>query len=217
MIGDKLIIKEEHRKAARGIAALVLPKIGRAKGRYTITVAGESGAGKSEIAQALADRLEEEGVKSVILQQDDYFIYPPKTNDRKRREDPSHLGPEKEVRLDLIDENLRDILDGKKEIEKPLVIYQEDRITTERMNVEEAKVGIAEGTYTTLLDNVNTRVFIDRVYTDTKAARLERAREEQDDFLEKVLKREHEIISKHKARADIIVTKDFDVEANDGR
>jgi uridine kinase len=198
------------------VADMVLTRIRGSGGKYVITVAGESGAGKSEIAQALADRLEEDGIKSAILQQDDYFIYPPRTNDQKRRDDPGHLGPEKEVRLDVMDENLSDILEGRKEIKKPLVIYQEDRITSETINVEDVRVAIAEGTYTTLLNNVNTRVFIDRIYTDTKAARLERAREEQNDFLERVLKIEHQIISRHRSRADIIVTRDFKAVARNG-
>lgn len=217
MLGDKLIIKEEHIKAAKGIMELVIPKIEESierQEKFALTIAGESGAGKSEIAAALAQQILERGIKSVILQQDDYFVYPPKTNAMMRQKDTSHVGPS-EVKLALLDQNLQDILDGKKSIEKPLVIYEEDRAITETMNMEGISVIIVEGTYTTLLKNVHQRVFINRIYLETKAARMERAREEQDEYLEKILQIEHEIISSHKTNADLIVTRNFDVKRND--
>jgi guanylate kinase len=58
---------------------------------------------------------------------------------------------------------------------------------------------------------VDTRIFIDLTYLETQQSRLERAREAQDEFLEKVLVMEHEIISAHKSRAHLIINKDFQV------
>jgi hypothetical protein len=43
-------------------------------------------------------------------------------------------------------------------------------------------------------------------------SRKKRGREEMDPFIEEVLKIEHAIISQHKARADIVITRDYDVE-----
>jgi uridine kinase len=136
MIGDKLNIKEEHKKVAKQIMDLLLPKIKNIRERFILTIAGESGAGKSEIAFVLSKKLlSEAGIKSVILQQDDYFVYPPKTNAMMRRKDINHVGLS-EVRLDLLDQNLQDILAGREEIEKPLVIYEKDRICKERIKME---------------------------------------------------------------------------------
>jgi hypothetical protein len=59
---------------------------------------------------------------------------------------------------------------------------------------------------------VDRRVFIDRNRLETMQHRLKRGREESDPFLEQVLTREHEIISPHRARADIVITRDYDVE-----
>lgn len=214
MIGDKLNIKKEYVDAAQGIMELLLPGVKKSEGKFILTIAGESGAGKSEIAFVLSEEFLKKGIKSIILQQDDYFVYPPKTNAKMRKKDIGHVGLS-EVRLALLDQNLRDVLDGKREIEKPLVIYEEDRITSEVIKVEDAAVVIAEGTYTTLLDNVRNRVFIDRTYLDTKELRRERAREEQDEYLERILRIEHKIVSSHKIRADIIVTRNYKVEVND--
>ena len=210
MRGDKLVIHEGHIKAARQITKLVLPKIAKTKRKFVITIAGESGSGKSEVASVLSDSLAKEGIKSIILQQDDYFVYPPKTNANMRRKDIGHVGTS-EVHLTLLDQNLKDFRDGKSRIEKPLVIYDDDLITKETAKLGGFEVAIVDGTYTTLLKNVNQRVFINRTRLDTRKARELRAREKQDEFLEKVLKIEHKIISAHKKKADILVTKNYGV------
>ncbi|UCD83948.1 MAG: zeta toxin family protein [Deltaproteobacteria bacterium] len=210
MRGDKLVIHEGHIKAARQIAKIVLPKIARNQRKLVITVAGESGSGKSEVASVLSDSLAKEGIKSTIFQQDDYFFYPPKTNANMRRRNIGHVGTT-EVNLTLLDRNLKDFREGKSRIEKPLVIYDDDLITKETAKLEGFKVAIVDGTYTSLLKNVNQRVFINRTRLDTREARERRAREAQDEFLEKVLKIEHKIISAHKKRADILVTKNYGV------
>ena len=214
MKGDKLVLQEGHIRAGREIAKLLLPEIIKAEGKFIISIAGESGSGKSEIASVLAESLFKEDIKCKILQQDDYFVYPPKTNAAMRRKDIRHVGLS-EVRLESLDQNLKDIMESKIEIEKPLVIFDEDRIEQETIKLEGIKVVIVEGTYTTVLRNVHRHVLIARTYIDTRESRQQRARERQDDFLEKILVIEHAIIAAHKPRADIIVTKNYEVKMND--
>ncbi|MCK5765707.1 MAG: hypothetical protein KAH26_06980 [Bacteroidales bacterium] len=209
MEGDVLIINNYHRKAARQVAAILLPEIESTDGKYFISVAGESGAGKSEIAASIAAELEKAGKATYVFAQDDYFVYPPKTNAEKRKEDIGWVGMQ-EVNLFLLDEEIAAIREGETLIEKPLVIFQEDRITTEKVDLSQYKVFIAEGTYTTALKNLDARVFIDRDIKDTKKARAKRAREKQDEFLEQILTIEHRIISAQKKEADIIINKRFD-------
>ena len=216
MRGDKLVIEEGHTEAARRIMEFVLPGIAAARNKFVITIAGESGSGKSEIASAFCDLLSGKDMRSIILQQDDYFVYPPKTNAEMRRRNIGRVGSS-EVRMALFDQNLRDILNGKGEINKPLVIFDDDLITNETVELEGIKVIIVDGTYTTTLENVHRRVFIDRTYVDTRETRKRRAREEQDGFLEDVLDIEHAIISSHKIQADIVVTKDYEVRENEAR
>ena len=214
MKGDKLFINKEHIKTANQSLELLLPEIKTAKGRFIITVAGESGSGKSEVAAALSKALSRQRIKSTILQQDDYFVYPPKTNENMRRKDIRHVGMS-EVKLDLLDQNLKDAVTGQSTITKPLVIFDEDRITTETIDLEGVNVIIVEGTYTTTLMSAQRRIFIDRNYVDTLAARLKRAREAQDEFLETVLEIEHGIIRPQKAKADIIITRDYEAKWNE--
>jgi uridine kinase len=73
-------------------------------------------------------------------------------------------------------------------------------------------VVIAEGVYTSLCENVDRRIFIARNRLETMEHRMKRGREEFDHFIEKVLETEHEIISQHRPLADVIITKEYDVE-----
>lgn len=212
MQGDSIVVEEHHRRAGRCVCEHVLPDVESADGRYVIAVAGESGSGKSETAQALADALARHDIRCGILQQDDYFVYPPRSNDRARREDINWVGPH-EVRIDLLDKSLQEFLGGATSLVKPLVIYTQDEIVEETLELAELQVVIAEGTYTSLLENVDTRVFIDRTYLETRAHREKRARHgsELDPFIDQVLAIEHQIIASHKVNADLIITSDYTV------
>jgi uridine kinase len=215
MKGDVLVLQDWHRRAAGEIVPRILGAIRRKSTRYTISVAGESGSGKSEIGRAIADELEEHGIRSVVLGQDDYFVLPPRSNDMQRRSDPQWLGPHVEVRLDLLEQNLVAAIQGEREITKPLVEYDANMIGEETIALDGIQVLIAEGTYTSLLKHVDTRVFIARNWLDTLEDRRKRSRgkEAGDPFIEQVLSTEHKIIAGHKQLADFVVTKEYQVVA----
>ena len=211
MRGDVILIGEEHRRAARLIIDSLVDIIRSTDRRFTLTVAGESGSGKSETGQALAEALDGHRIRAVVLQQDDYYVLPPKSNDAARRANFCWVGTS-EVRLDLLDSHLQAAQAGASSIVKPLVIFDEDRIDEETISLDGVDVVIAEGVYTSLCDHVDRRVFIDRDRLETLTHRLKRGREPLDPYMERVLTREHEIISQHRARADIVITRDYDVE-----
>ena len=218
MKGDSIVVESHHIKAAAEILPLILPILEQASGRVTLSVAGQSGSGKSETATAIARALEPHGVDSVIFHQDDYFVHPPKTNDRTRRADISWVGTG-EVRLDLMDQHLGAFIAGEKQLEKPLVIYADDAITTETLDFGAARVAIADGTYTSVLQNVMYKIFIERSYQDTRAHREKRSRDvsELDPFIDRVLEIEHEIISRHRQYADIAISKNYSVTVASNR
>lgn len=214
MRGDSIVIEPHHERAADGIGEIILPLLTKGDEKFVLTVAGESGSGKSETAAAVANVLAAHDIKSFIFQQDDYFVYPPKSNDRARRDDINWVGPQ-EVKLDLLDAHLHEFRDGAATITKPLVIYEDDSVTEETVEVGPARVAIAEGTYTTLLNNVDMHVFIDREYAQTRAHREKRRRHdsELDPFIDQVLAIEHKLISANKSRAQIVVHDDYSVSA----
>lgn len=211
MKGDIILVEEEHRTAAGTIIDRLIGEIEDKDRRFTMTVAGESGSGKSETGKALAETLDDRGVIAVVLQQDDYYVLPPRFNDAARRANFDWVGTT-EVRLDLLDRHLEAAQDGAASITKPLVIYAENRIDEETISLEGVDVVIAEGVYTSLCEHVDRRVFIARNRLETMEHRMKRGREEFDPFIEQVLTTEHEIISRHRALADVVITRDYDVE-----
>lgn len=215
MKGDIIVLEEHHKRAASEIVPVIVDRIREKEGRYTITVAGESGSGKSETGKAIADELGTHGISAVLLGQDDYFVLPPKSNDAKRREDDRWLGPHVEVRLGVLEQNLVDAIGGADQIVKPLVDYDANSIEEEVVDLSGIGVVIAEGTYTSLLKNVDTKVFIARNRVDTLEHRQKRNRgnEVGDPFIEKVLELEHKIIAGHRQLADFVITRDYDVVA----
>lgn len=213
MKGDVIVVEAHHLQAAQAIVPWILEAIKGKPSRYTITVAGESGSGKSETGKAIAEELEKQGIKAVLLGQDDYFVLPPKSNDAKRREDPAWLGPHVEVRLDLLDQHLKDAIEGADAIVKPLIDYHANAVEEEIIDLTGVQVVVAEGTYTSLLKHVDTRVFIARNRLDTLEHRKKRNRgtEASDPFIEEILKTEHKIIAGHKHLADFVITRDYEV------
>ena len=205
MIGDKLIINDYHREAAAQILPLVRQALVGSARCVTLTIAGESGSGKSEIAQCLAHHLESEGRNCLILCQDDYFRLPPKSNHQKRKGDISWVGLG-EVRLDLMEAHICALKEHPDQpLSKPLVVFEEDAVTCEIIERGIRDVVIVEGCYTSLLGSVDLRAFIDRNYRQTRRSRKLRDRDPHEVFLERVLAIEHKEISSHKSRADIVI------------
>ena len=205
MIGDKLIIKQKHTDRASEITE-VIKKI--YKKNWVISVAGESGAGKSEIASEISRLLNENGINSKIIQQDDYFFFPPKTNARMRKNNLEQVGTY-EVKLDFLDSNLRSFKLGEKQIYKPLIDFNADQLKRVVMDLSGIELLIVDGTYTSILEFIDYRIFIDCDFEQTFNARKERNREAFDGFIEEVLLREHGIIKEHKSLADIVIASDY--------
>ena len=206
-------MEDLYQKVVDEIVSYLSGKIASKHNRYTITIAGESGCGKSETAKSIAVELEKYGFKTIILGQDQYCYLTPKFNDLKRKENPEWLCPHVEIKMDLLQKNLKDAIQGENSITKPVINPVENSITDLNISLAGIKVVIAEGTYATLLRNVDTRIFIDRNRLDTLEDRKKRNRrnEVNDPFTEQILITEHKIIAGHKLLADIVVTKDFDV------
>jgi uridine kinase len=205
MIGDRLVFTDYHRAAAAQVLPEIQRRLEKGQGPVTVTVAGESGSGKSELAICISMALQAKGYRCVVLCQDDYFHLPPKSSHHKRLSDISWVGTG-EVQLDLLGEHMQALKNHPGQpLDKPLVLFEEDRISSETLEPGPYDVIIAEGTYTTLLPDVDIRVFINRNFRQTKKARLARGRDPDVEFLEQVLDIEHREISRHRSRADMVI------------
>jgi uridine kinase len=204
LIGDKLTYYSNYQSITKKIIDHLSKDL--EKHRICIAVGGESGCGKTSLAYALLLDIEKKlNLKGFLFHFDDYFRLPPKDNHDQRLKDINHVGTE-EVNLQLLDEHINCLLSESPDtLEKPLVIYEENRIISENIKPKDFDFCIVEGTYTMLLKSPAYKVFIDKTYKETKSNRIERARDLLDEFNEKVLEIEHQIISQHSKLADLVV------------
>lgn len=210
MIGDIIELKEKHLAIAKEIIAILKQRLSlQTPSKLAIGVAGESGSGKSVTAFSLQKVLEQEQVKSIVLQMDDYFKLPPRSNHENRLKSLDNVGIH-EVDLEKLAQNITAFKNGVSEIEKPLVNYNENSIGTEKINVSEYDVVIVEGTYIFEAEGFDYKIFIDRNYRDTYENRMKRNRDEKSDFVEEVLEIEHRIIRNFKNNADLILGKNYE-------
>ena len=212
MIGDIVEVKDHHIPPAKKIFSLIRDELGKTSGVFAITVGGESGSGKSTLSLALKKVLEQHEYNTFIFHIDDYFKLPPEDNHEQRLADLSNVGPH-EVNMNLLQKNIEQVKAGATQLKKPLVHYRENQIRQVIVELEDIHVVIAEGTYCTLLDDIDSKVFMLRNYHDTYEARAKRGRDPMDPFIEKVLEIEHNILHDHIEKADILVDKEYNVSA----
>ena len=177
--------------------------------RTVIAVAGESGSGKSVTASDLASALNDAGIRTAIIHQDNYFVRPPRTNHEFRLTDLSSVGPQ-EVQMDLIQEQMRAFRAGEV-VSAPIVDYAGNRFLSELLDFSGADVLVVEGTYALRLDGVDIAVFLEATWKDTEGRRKARNRDIDDPFVDQVLDIEHRLIAPQRARADILLDRDYNI------
>jgi uridine kinase len=210
MLGDVLLITDNHRKAAEQIVT----RLSEFKSdKVVIAIGGESGAGKSELAHVISRRLKEKGELAKILHIDNYYkVSPTERTEWRKKHGIESIGLS-EYDWDLINRNIAEFRESKEAVLPciDLLTDQEDKLVT---NFEGIKYLIVEGLYPLRVD-ADLRIFIDLTYHETKKAQLLRGKEPQNEFRMQVLEREHQVVRSLRPLADLLVTGDFEVvEAN---
>jgi len=207
MLEDVLLIKDHHHKAAEQILKRLVPL---KSSRTVIAVCGESGAGKSELAHVLGRKIRNEGKLAKVMHIDDYYkMAPREKTEWRKKHGPASVGLD-EYNWELINRNIQEFREGKKAVMPciDLLTDLEDELRTDFSPIDYL---IVEGLYP-FNANVDLRVFIDLTYHDTKKAQILRGKEPQNEFRLQVLKREHEVVQSLRSKAELMVTKEFDVE-----
>lgn len=208
MLGDVLLITENHRKAAEQIVS----RLGGIKSdKMVIAVGGESGAGKSELAHVISRRLKERGELAKILHIDNYYKVPPPERTEWRKEHGIESIGLSEINWDLLDQHIAEFRESKEAV-LPCIDLLTDQIDKLITSFEGIKYLIVEGLYPLNID-ADLRIFIDLTYHETKRAQIVRGKEPQTEWRWQVLEREHQVVQSLRPLADLIVTKDFEVVA----
>ncbi len=206
MLGDILLINDNHRRAAEQIVSW----LGKFESdKVVIAIGGESGAGKSELAHVISRRLKERGELAKVLHIDNYYKVSPTERTAWRKKHGIESIGLSEYDWDLINQNVTEFRQSKEAVLPciDLLTDQEDKLIT---NFEGIKYLIVEGLYPLKVD-ADLRVFIDLTYHETKKAQVLRGKEPQNEYRRQVLEREHQVVQSLRPLADLIVTRDFEV------
>jgi uridine kinase len=206
MLGDILLITDDHRRVGRQIAE----RLSRMEvGKFALAIGGESGSGKSELAHVISRQLKDTGQLAKILHIDNYYkVSPTQRTAWRKRHGIQSVGLE-EYDWELIHKNIREFREGKEAI-LPCIDLLTDQVDQLITNFEGIKFLIVEGLYP-LKAEVDLKIFIDLTYHDTKMAQILRGKEPQNEFRLQVLQREHDVVQSLRPLADLIVTKDFKI------
>lgn len=209
MLGDVLLIEEKHRKAGEIIVQEILK---RKKDKFTVAISGESGTGKTELAHVIAKSLRAYGVFAKPMHIDNYYrILPLERTEWRLSNGVENVVGYGEYDWETIYRNIAEFKAGSKSTMPcvDLVTEQVDTLITDFSNVQ---MLIIDGLYAMKTDNIDLKIFIDITYHETGKAQKLRGKEPQNEYRMKVLLQEHEMVKALKPMADIIITKDYDVE-----
>jgi len=218
MLGDVLLIQETHKKAAAEIKEYMQKDLeSKPKGyKYIVAISGESGAGKSELSHSLAKLLKEDAIRVKVLHADNYYIVPPLLrNEWRKTHGIESIGID-EYDWNLIHQNIREFKEGREAMMPCIDIIPEqiDKLITDFKKVD---MLVIDGLYAIKTDHVDMRVFIDLTYHETKMTQIIRGKEPMNEYRAKVLEREHQNVISLKPLADLIVNKNYEVEAVNGQ
>ena len=110
MLGDVLLITDDHRKAAEQIVG----RLERIKSdKVVIAIGGESGSGKSELAHVISRRLKDKGELAKILHIDNYYKVPPQRRREWRKEHGIESIGLSEIDWGLLDQHIAEFRESK--------------------------------------------------------------------------------------------------------
>ncbi len=210
MIGDHISIKPEYYHSARQILKEIHHNWQYLPSKLVIGIGGESGSGKSVLAVCIQELLKDEGFLTMVIQQDDYFKFPPKSNDALRKENINWVGMQ-EVCLNTIQKHINQFKEKHTHIIKPIINYKKNSIHTEIISISSFQVLIVEGTYSLSLQNIDFSIFFKANYKDTISNRIKRNREAFTPFIEEVLKIEHHIIKQFADKAQVLIDTNYQI------
>ena len=215
MLGDVLLINDQHKSAAKSIMERVLVDRSELEKsspgyKFVVAISGESGAGKSELAHSLALLLKGCNIRVKILHTDNYYRVPPLERREHRISNEYKSVGFGEYDWNLLHDNIDDFRKDKQVFIPCIDIITEevDQLFTDFSKIQ---LLIIDGLYAIRTDDIDLRVFIDLTYHKTKINQMLRCKEPADDYRWEVLEREHHHVRSLKPLADLHVDCNFDV------
>jgi len=208
MLGDVLLIENKHRNAGEVIIRKILE---RKKDKFMIAISGESGSGKSELAHVIAKGLRKHGIMAKPIHIDNYYrIHPLERTEWRKNNGIEKVVGYEEYDWDTIRRNIDDFKHNRKSTMPcvDLVTEQVDQLTTDFNGID---MLVIDGLYGIKTDDVDLRIFLELTYHETKKAQVVRGKEPQNEYRMAVLEQEHKMVQALKPRADMLISKEYEV------
>ena len=208
MLGDVLLIEDKHRIAGDAIIQKILE---RKKDKFIIAISGESGSGKSELAHVIAKGLRKHGIMAKPLHIDNYYrIHPLERTEWRKKNGIENVVGYGEYDWETIYRNIEDFKNNRKSTMPcvDLVTEQIDQLTTDFKGID---MLVIDGLYAIKTEGADLRVFLELTYHETKKAQVVRGKEPQNDYRMAVLEQEHKMVQALKPKADILISKEYEV------
>jgi uridine kinase len=204
MLNDVVTIEKKHTNAAKTLYDRVIRD---RKTKFIVTISGEVGAGKCEIAHELGRILIEAGISVKLLHMDNYYHIPPRERQDWRKKNGLEKIGYDEYDWATINQNIDDFRMNLKSVIPVVDLFTQnvDQLHTDFNGIE---VLIIEGLYSIRINQSDLRVFIELTYEDTWEEQTLTHKEILDDFRLEVLKQEHKAVQSLKSQADFYI--DFD-------
>ncbi len=196
--------KRQASKVSRDLADLIIDELtARKKKPFVFAMLGETGGGKTTIANKLSRTLNNLGYESVFLKMEDYMIDLPKdmVEKRVRKGVKGAVGPH-EIDINQLNQHIKELIDGDTVI-SPVVNVKANSRKMRTIKGKPLFVIIIEGVYCDKLKNVDMLVHFD---IDFEQLRMQRSKKEDvtlypkgdavRTLLEDILRLEHEYIEK---------------------
>lgn len=196
MLGDKVIIMDYHRHLADQVYPHIKDKTG------IIGISGESGTGKTELAEILRSRFYKDGIGSLIISLDNYYKTSWK-NRRKVREETKEVG--------LSEINFHHLnwcfycYKNKGVIPHDRINKFTGGIDSIHTKTKDVDVILLEGLYAIHSEHCDYRIFLKETYHKTEFFRKLRKKEKIDDHRRWVLEEEHKAVQSLKGKADLVI------------
>jgi uridine kinase len=208
MLGDILLIEDKHRKAGEAIIQKILE---RKKDKFMIAISGESGSGKSELAHVIAKGLRKHGIMAKPIHIDNYYrIHPLERTEWRKKNGIENVVGYSEYDWDTIYRNVEDFKNNRPSTMPcvDLVTEQIDQLTTDFKGID---MLVIDGLYAIRTEGVDLRIFLELTYHETKKAQVVRGKEPQNEYRMAVLEQEHKMVQALKPKADILISKEYEV------
>jgi uridine kinase len=139
-----------------------------------------------------------------------YRIHPLERTEWRKKNGIENVVGYGEYDWDTIYRNIDDFKNNRKSTMPcvDLVTEQIDQLTTDFSGID---MLVIDGLYAIKTDGADLRVFLELTYHETKKAQVVRGKEPQNEYRMAVLEQEHRMVQALKPKADILISKEYEV------